>query len=224
MCGRYAWGQKIPLPHPKNLPLPPPQPSVSYNRAPGQKHPIVIQGEKEAAWVDAEWGIEPEQNLSFNCPKPINARIETVLEKPIFKNSANNRRCLVPADGYFEWQKLEDQKYPHFHFLPDRTPFAMAGIWNESSREGLAGRSFAILTHSASPGLLHVHHRMPVILEPDDWADWLCPYTDLDPLLDHYAQCRQVPVLHQVSSRVNRVRESGISLTEEFSEKQSTLW
>ena len=75
MCGRYAWGQKIPLPHPKNLPLPPPQPSVSYNRAPGQKHPIVIQGEKEAAWVDAEWGIEPEQNLSFNCPKPINARI-----------------------------------------------------------------------------------------------------------------------------------------------------
>ena len=224
MCGRYAWGQKKPLPHSKNLLIPPPPPSVSYNRAPGQRHPIVIQCEKEVTWIDAKWGIEPELTMSFNCPKPINARIETILEKPIFKNSVIDRRCLVPADGYFEWQKLGDQKYPHFHFLPDRTPFAMAGIWNASSLEGASGHSFAILTHSASSGLLHVHHRMPVILEPDDWADWLSPQVDLNLLLDHYARCRQVPILHQVSSRVNRVLESGISLTEEFSEKQSTLW
>ena len=224
MCGRYSWAQKKTLPHSINLNLPPPPLSVSYNRAPGQKHPIVIKNTNKTAWVDAKWGIELEIKSLSQFPNPINARIETVAEKPIFKNSITQRRCLVPADGYFEWQKLEDQKFPHFHFLPDRTPFAMAGIWNRSLQETSPAHSFASLTHSASPELLHVHHRMPVILKPDHWADWLCPSADLDSLLDHYAQCRQVPILHQVSSRVNRVKESGISLTEEFSEKQSTLW
>lgn len=184
----------------------------------------MIQDGNKANWVDAKWGIEPDVSLSSQCPKPINARLETVTEKPIFRNSVMQRRCLVPADGYFEWQKLEDQKYPHYHFIPDGTPFAMAGFWNVASTGGSSARSFALITQSATAGLLHVHHRMPVILDPDDWADWLSPHTDLDHLLDYYRECRQILNLYQVSSRVNRVSESGISLTEKFSEKQSTLW
>ncbi len=134
MCGRYCWAQKKKLTPPKNLILPSPPSSVSYNRAPGQDHPIIIRGNKECTWSLAKWGLIPEQKEGNAIPHPINARIETVREKPIFQNSVQQRRCLIPADGYFEWQKLETQKYPHFHFLNKQDTFAMAGIWNETKR------------------------------------------------------------------------------------------
>lgn len=222
MCGRYSWAQKKALPSHCSLPTPPK--SVSYNRAPGQKHPISIQREKTREWTLAKWGLDPLSQPMANHPNPINARIETVLEKPVFQNSILHRRCLVPADGYFEWQKIETQKYPHFHFLPGQHSFAMAGIWNESKQGGQSSITFAVLTHSASPDTLPIHHRMPVILRPEDWLDWISPQSNPDLLLSRYAQCQHNVLVHQVSSRVNRVSEDDPGITDQFSEKQTTLW
>jgi len=224
MCGRYSWAQKKKLALPQNLPLPPPPASVSYNRAPGQDHPVIIRRNQAYAWTFAKWGLITEQKQANSIPNPINARIETVREKPIFQNSVEQRRCLVPADGYFEWQKLETQKYPHFHVLNNRDTFAMAGIWNETKKGDQSNQSFTILTHSASPNLLHIHHRMPVILQPEDWTAWLAAQTDLDLFLNRYAQCKQSLEAYQVSSQVNKVQHNGPELTEEFTEKQTTLW
>lgn len=222
MCGRYSWAQKKALPSHCSLPTPPK--SVSYNRAPGQKHPISIQRENSRKWTLAKWGLDPLSQPMANHPSPINARIETVLEKPVFQNSILHRRCLVPADGYFEWQKIETQKYPHFHFLPGQHSFAMAGIWNESKQGDQSSITFAVLTHSASPDILPIHHRMPVILRPEDWLDWISPQSNPDLLLSRYAQCQHTVLVHQVSSRVNRVSEDDPGITDQFSEKQTTLW
>ena len=222
MCGRYSWAQKKALPSHCSLPTPPK--SVSYNRAPGQKHPISIQRENSREWILAKWGLDPLSQPMANHPSPINARIETVLEKPVFQNSILHRRCLVPADGYFEWQKIETQKYPHFHFLPGQHSFAMAGIWNESKQGDQSSITFAVLTHSASPDILPIHHRMPVILRPEDWLDWISPQSNPDLLLSRYAQCQHTVLVHQVSSRVNRVSEDDPGITDQFSEKQTTLW
>lgn len=222
MCGRYSWAQKKALPSHCSLPTPPK--SVSYNRAPGQKHPISIQRENSREWILAKWGLDPLSQPIVNHPSPINARIETVLEKPVFQNSILHRRCLVPADGYFEWQKIETQKYPHFHFLPGQHSFAMAGIWNESKQGEQSSITFAVLTHSASPDILPIHHRMPVILRPEDWLDWISPQSNPDLLLSRYAQCQHTVLVHQVSSRVNRVSEDDPGITDQFSEKQTTLW
>ena len=222
MCGRYSWAQKKALPSHCSLPTPPQ--SVSYNRAPGQEHPISIQRENSREWTLAKWGLDPASQPTLNHHSPINARIETVLEKPVFQNSILHSRCLVPADGYFEWQKIETQKYPYFHFLAGPHSFAMAGIWNESKQGDRSNITFAVLTHSASPDILPIHHRMPVILRSEDWLDWMSPQSNPDLLLSQYAQCQHTVLAHQVSSRVNRVREDDPGITDPFSKKQTTLW
>ena len=161
---------------------------------------------------------------SKNFSKPINARIETVLEKPIFQNSVLNHRCLIPADGYFEWQRIENQKYPHFHYLTNREDFAMAGIWNKQTSIKKIEKSFAILTKQAESNISHIHNRMPVILSSKDWEEWLSPTVKIHQLLSRYSQNTQTLEFHQVSSRINGVNIDGVELLEKFSEKQSTLW
>ena len=172
----------------------------------------------------AKWGFTSKISQATNIPKPINARIETVLEKTIFQNSILNQRCLIPADGYFEWQKIETQKYPHFHYLNTGKDFAMAGISNSQITKDSDEMSFAIITKQASSNISHIHNRMPVILSDEDWADWLAPQTNIENLLSRYSEGTQTLEFHQVSSLVNAVKMDGIELIEKFSEKQSTLW
>ena len=224
MCGRYSWAQKKVSTQLEKLEVPPPPTSVSYNRAPGQEHPVVIKTTKKTDWSMAKWGIIPSQKLASSRLNPINARIETVREKSIFPDSLLHRRCLVPADGYFEWQKIDSQKYPYFHYLTNQHMFAMAGIWNETKKEEGCVRSFSVLTQPASPNLLHIHHRMPVIINPQDWSDWLDNDSQLDHLLSYYSQPKQTLNVHQVASKVNHVKNDGPDLIIRFTEKQSTLW
>jgi len=224
MCGRYSWVQKKALSLSKHLKLAPPPSSISYNRAPGQSHPIITQSENSFSWSLAKWGFTSKISQATKIPNPINARIETVLEKTIFQNSILNQRCLIPADGYFEWQKIETQKYPHFHYLNTGKDFAMAGIWNSQITKDSDEMSFAIITKQASSNISHIHNRMPVILSDEDWADWLAPQTNIKNLLSRYCKGTQTLEFHQVSSLVNAVTMDGIELIEKFSEKQSTLW
>jgi len=220
MCGRYAWSNPQVECFRKYAPPPPQKIKPRYNRSPGQSHPILHSNNQTIAWADAEWGSFPSANSVNPRGFPINARSETVSQKPTFQAAFESQRCLIPADGYYEWQVVERERSPHFFHLPDRSTFAFAGLW----REGPYGLCFTILTRSAPSNCLHIHHRMPVILRSEDWLDWMSPQSNPDLLLSQYAQCQHTVLAHQVSSRVNHVREDDPGITDPFSEKQTTLW
>jgi putative SOS response-associated peptidase YedK len=220
MCGRYTWHQKHKFPYAKNFPLPEPPSSVSYNRAPGQSHPVVLEKNNKVHWAFAEWGLCIGSIQNTSKSKPINARIESVKDKKIFHTALRYNRCLIPADGYFEWQQAEESKYPHYHLKHDESTFFMAGISNITDKSS----SFAILTHSASQNLSHIHHRMPVILKPDDWKLWIDKTSDLSYLISKYLKPQIELKFYQVHPRVNRVIENDKNIINEFCERQSTFF
>ena len=140
----------------------------------------------------------------------INARVETVAEKPAFRDAFRQRRCLVPADGFYEWAaRAGGARQPMHVALPGRRCFAIAGLW-ESWRdpEGVRIESCTLLTTDANPKLRALHDRMPVILDPADYASWLDPRPADDATLIRLA--RGAPAegleLRAVSRRVNDVR------------------
>ena len=124
------------------------------------------------------WAKEPKTGYST-----INARAETVAEKPTFRNAFRHRRCLIAADGYYEWRKLERTKQPYFIALKDGEPFAFAGIWEHWAREEQSIDSCAIIVTDANELTKPIHDRMPVILAPEDYDAWMDPdLTDADRL------------------------------------------
>ena len=143
-----------------------------YNICPSQRIPVIIQQHGLRTLEMREWGLIP---FWAKEPKPmINARAETAAEKPSFRNALRERRCLIPASGYFEWAKEEGQKNPYYIRLKDSTPFAFAGLWEEwTSTEGEIRRTCVILTIVANSLMQKIHHRMPVILTPSRGALWL---------------------------------------------------
>jgi putative SOS response-associated peptidase YedK len=150
--------------------------SPSYNIAPTQEVPAIIRIE-ENLLVRLRWGLVPfwVKDLS-GAPRLINARLETVAEKPSFRNAFKHRRCLILADGFFEWTSVGNLKQPWFLSLPSKQPFAFAGLWE--TRKGDTGtdyRSCTIITTSASDAVRKIHHRMPVVLKPEAYGAWLNP-------------------------------------------------
>ena len=133
MCGRYTWSQKSKLPRLKNFLLPEPPISVSFNRAPGQSHPIITEKNRKPVWSFADWGLNINTSKSKIRFKPINARIESILCHKIFNKPLRFTRCLIPADGYYEWQSLGYEKYPFYHYTIDKAPFLMAGFYTKES-------------------------------------------------------------------------------------------
>lgn len=121
------------------------------------------------------WGLVPPWDRGDGGrPQMINARAETVLEKPAFREAFRHRRCLVPADGFYEWQKRDGGSQPFYFRARDHRPLALAGLWE--SREQPGDRRFdtcAIVTTTANATLRPVHHRMPVILPATAWKAWL---------------------------------------------------
>lgn len=117
--------------------------------------------------------------------KMINARSETVTEKPSFRNAFKYRRCLVPATGFYEWQKVEKGKQPYYIQVQDGLPFAIAGLWEHwQSADGSEIESVTLLTTAANEMMRPLHDRMPVIIHPDDYGLWLDPdETKPEPLL-----------------------------------------
>jgi len=148
-----------------------------YNIGPGQDIPVVVPNpQTEGRLVRLlKWGLEPPwQQGRPVTTRLFNARGETVLEKPVFRESFLQRRCLVPVDGFFEWQKRPDGRQPFYFSAKDRKPMALAGIWE--TREYPGGHrvgSCSILTVAANSLMRPVHHRMPVILPEADWKFWL---------------------------------------------------
>ncbi|MDD9841418.1 MAG: SOS response-associated peptidase [Alphaproteobacteria bacterium] len=152
-----------------------------YNIAPGQSIAIICQAASVRACVNAYWGLIPQwlklplkQSLKQKTKysPQHNAKGETVHEKPFFKNAYRYRRCLIPADAFYEWRKSDKQ--PFCVRRCDQEPFIMAGLWEESvDAKGQKITSCAIITTQANAALSPIHARMPVILESQNWDRWL---------------------------------------------------
>lgn len=147
-----------------------------YNIAPTQSVPIITSAApKRLTWM--RWGLIPSWAKDPSIGSTlINARSETLDEKPSFKESFKRRRCLVPADGFYEWRKDGTSKKPQFIFLENRRLFAFAGLWDAwKNPQGEWVQSCTIITTEPNDVLRPLHHRMAVILNPDKYAPWLDP-------------------------------------------------
>jgi putative SOS response-associated peptidase YedK len=154
--------------------------------------------------VSLRWGLIPSWSKDATIArKLINARSETVAEKPSFRSAFRARRCLVLADGFYEWLREGKKKQPYYIRLEPDQPFAFAGLWERWSREGVDVQTCTILTTDANERLQAVHNRMPVILDPKDAADWLDPAAGrADELMVPYPS--DAMTLFPVSDIVNR--------------------
>jgi putative SOS response-associated peptidase YedK len=207
MCGRYAI-TTVPeamraLFRYLNQPNFPPR----YNVAPTQPVPIVriFEGKREFALV--RWGLIPswvKDPRSFTLL--INARGESVNEKPAFKNAMKRRRCLFPADGFYEWNRANARKQPWFVRLKSGEPMAFAGLWESwMGPNGEEQETAAIVTTRASASIAHIHDRMPVIVPPDAFDFWLDPNVDGETAAALIAPAPDAAIeAYEVSSAVNR--------------------
>jgi putative SOS response-associated peptidase YedK len=170
MCGRYAiytaphkLAEMFGLENLLNLP-------PRYNAAPLQEMPIIIHNRMGVA----RWGLLPPWATADDrmlCAKMINARSETVSEKPAFRESwQKRRRCLIPADGFYEWvtDETAQARQPFFIHNADKTPLAMAGLWIKTADIV----TFTILTKEADGPAAALHHRLPVLIDPTRAAEW----------------------------------------------------
>jgi putative SOS response-associated peptidase YedK len=156
--------------------------SARYNIAPSQIVAAIRQFETERIVSGLKWGLVPGWAKDAGKIKEmINARAETLTEKPMFRNAFRARRCIVPASGFYEWQKPagggKGAKQPFYFYLKDKPVFGFAALWEErtDTETGEALESCAIITTEANATLTPVHDRMPVILKPEDYDAWLDP-------------------------------------------------
>ncbi|MBX3496207.1 MAG: SOS response-associated peptidase [Parvibaculum sp.] len=179
-----------------------------HNIAPTQPVPIVILDGGKRRFMLVRWGLVPSWAKEMPQSLLINARAETIAEKPSFRGSFRHRRALMPADGFYEWKaEGKGQKQPYVIRRVDRAPFAMAALWdNWMPADGSEIDSCAVVTCEANETLSPVHHRMPVILDEKDWEKWLDPAT---PPKELQALMRPAPAdlldAQPVSTRINRV-------------------
>lgn len=174
MCGRYV----IEIPPEEvakffGLPVPPEFPA-RYNVAPTQQVPVVRQANDETRRIDLlRWGLIPSW-AKEKTSGLINARSETVGSKPSFRQAFQQRRCILPASGFYEWQKRGAQKIPHYIHMANNAIMPLAGIWEAwRSPEGQVIETCAILTTAAKGVVSAIHDRMPVILNVEDLDLWL---------------------------------------------------
>lgn len=185
-----------------------------YNAAPSEELPVIINdGETHVELM--RWGLVPfwAKDVKMGY-KMINARAETVQEKPSYRKALAMQRCIIPADGFFEWKKAGREKTPYYFFLKDHGLFGFAGlydIWKD--KEGKDLRSYTIITTQPNTLLEPIHNRMPVILEKRDEETWLNPdeteAARLVKLLHPYSasEMDSYPVSHLVNSPANDTKE-----------------
>ncbi len=189
----------------------PQQVTPRYNVAPAQ--PVAVIANQDAARLDFYlWGLIPSWTKDITAAKGIiNARAETLAQKPSFRSAYLRRRCLIPADGFFEWQSLPAArgKQPLYFKMKSARPFAFAGIWEMwHGADGSEIRSCAIITTTPNELVAMAHNRMPVILPPSAYSTWLEPGErkpdQLQSLLQPYPAQEMTAV--RVSNAVNNPR------------------
>ena len=213
MCGRYSI--TTPVEGLRQLFLFEEVPNLAprYNVAPTQEVPTVrheadSEGGSGRHLRMLRWGLIPswakDRKIAY---KTINARAETVAEKPSFRSAFRRRRCLILADGFYEWRKEGDGKQPYRIVMADRQPFAMAGLWESwrDPEDKSVIESCTIIVTDANDHLRRLHHRMPVILAPGDHEAWLAAGTDEAQLQSLLKPFEAAPMAaYPVSKHVNK--------------------
>lgn len=182
-----------------------------FNVAPTQWIPAIRCQDSRREIVNLHWGLIPswakEQRIGASM---INARAETLAEKPAFRTAFRRKRCLIPGDGFYEWQKVDAKtKIPHLFEMKDEAPFAFAGLWERwHSQDGRTLESCTIVTTAANSLVEKVHDRMPVILKESSFEAWLDPamedVDELIPMLAPFPASKMKAT--QVSTVINNAR------------------
>lgn len=196
-----------------------------YNVAPTKAAYVVVNAKGDRALHVARWGLVPSwaKDPSIGS-KLANARVETVAEKPSFRTSLAKRRCLMPASGYYEWYQpaaeegaARPKKQPFFIHPGDDSSVAMAGLYSWW-RDPAAGEdapwllTCTVITTQATDALGHIHNRMPMTVAKQDWARWLDPEREIDPIGLLHPAMNDALVATPVSTLVNNVRNNGPEL------------
>ena len=192
-----------------------PEVTARYNIAPTQDVAVVRAkgGEDGRELAMLHWGLIPSwAKDSKMASRTINARSETVAEKPSFRSAFRSRRCLIPADGFYEWAQVDDYKQPFYIHMEDKQPFALAGLWERwQPQDGPNIESCTIITTEANDLVAIVHPRMPVVLPPETHDLWLDPKMQeparLRALLRPYPS--EEMVIYPVSTLVSNARNEG---------------
>ncbi|MBU6458377.1 MAG: SOS response-associated peptidase [Bradyrhizobium sp.] len=195
-----------------------------FNVAPTQPVPVIIIENGVRHFRLMRWGLLPawvKDPRQFSLV--INARSETLLEKPAFKNAIKRRRCLIPADGYYEWHGFENRKRPYFIHRRDGQPFGFAALsetWMGPNGEEMD--TVAIVTAAASPDLAVLHHRVPVTIRPVDFDRWLDGRAyDVETAMALLIAPREGEFAwHEISTRVNRVANDDAQLLLPITDEQ----
>jgi putative SOS response-associated peptidase YedK len=216
MCGRYTLGREpeslldyfhihgdVPVYH------------LSYNIAPTQMAPVVMQSGEERVCRLMRWGLIPNWSKGPDARfTMINAKAETIAEKPAYKRPFKRQRCLVPCDGFYEWKPIGKVKQPYYIHKADQGLFALAGIWDRWDAGDESIESFSIITTAANALMQNLHERMPAIIEPAMFDSWLSAANDdtalLKELLHPYKPTDLV--MHAVSRDVNSPKHDSADL------------
>lgn len=193
-----------------------PETKASYNIPPSSQILVARNALDRRELVTIKWGLVPswssEPKIEYST---INARAETVADKPAFRSAFKHRRCLIAADGFYEWHVESDgHKQPYFINLVGDKPFAFAGIWERWERGGQALESCSIIVTEANDLMRSIHDRMPVILDPKDYDAWMNPAeespSELLALLRPFESSKMK--LRAVSTAVNSPRNDLVTL------------
>ncbi|MBA63763.1 MAG: hypothetical protein CMJ76_15520 [Planctomycetaceae bacterium] len=220
MCGRFTLktslntlGEHFLFDVPADITLAP-----KYNIAPTHSIATLLWNGGRRHYGRMHWGLIPRWAKDNSMAgKMINARSETIREKPSFREAFKSQRCLILADGYYEWKPDKSSRQPVYIHHPDHQPFAFAGLWEiwtppQQHSDGQVWWTATIITTDANEITSNLHHRMPVILDPENYDSWLNPNTDnLDALHESLIQPPQQNQMDKfkmttVSTRVNSVK------------------
>lgn len=204
------------------------EPQPNWNAAPSQELPVIV--EEDGTWHlrPMRWGLIPRWTKPGETPKiaPINARAETLAEKPMFRSLVRKQRCLVPANGFYEWKRTGGPKQPYYIFLKDQPVMLMAGLYDfAKDGAGEAFGTYTIVTGGPNVLMQDIHDRMPMIIHADDAPLWMDREIDEIEPLEHLLQpvADEEMDLFPVSTTVNNVRNNGPELIEPIAGQESLL-
>ena len=225
MCGRFSLGLVYGFSTRFGVPEVP-ELKPRYNIAPFQQVPMIVGGEaKSVKWM--RWGLVPHwaKGEEFGL-KLINVRSESAMDKPMFKTLLNHQRCLVPATGFYEWQRQGNRKRPYHIRVKGQEHFAMAGIYDTWSNGGKDLVTFSILTTSANEIISPIHDRMPVILRREREGEWTSKEALSADALSEMFQPLPAPMIdaYPVSEMVNDSRSDHPDMVVPQRMQQATLF
>lgn len=217
MCGRfvlYSSDSEIAQHFSLAVPIAAQHLAPRYNIAPSQDIPVITEDDRGRCLFLAQWGLVPSWSKEPKLPySTINAKAETVAAKPAFRSAFKHRRCLIPANGFYEWRIMAQGKQPYYIQRKDQGLFAFAGVWERwDGNDGQTLTTCCLITTTANAIMQPIHDRMPVILATEAYSSWLSgsPASHLLSLLRPYPP--EWLTAHPVSTRVNSPRQDGPSL------------